>query len=46
MIRPSVMQNEGPPDGINLMKQCWTENPEMRPDFNMINDAFKKMQGK
>ncbi|KAK3854129.1 hypothetical protein Pcinc_039373 [Petrolisthes cinctipes] len=43
MIRPSVSKGAAPPDVINIMKQCWAELPEMRPDFNQINDLFKKL---
>ncbi|XP_045130310.1 uncharacterized protein LOC123515600 isoform X2 [Portunus trituberculatus] len=43
MIRPSVSKGAAPPDAINIMKQCWAELPEMRPDFNQINDLFKKL---
>ncbi|XP_018010733.1 uncharacterized protein LOC108668099 [Hyalella azteca] len=43
MIRPSVRQNVAPPDAINVMKQCWAEIPEMRPDFNEIHETFKKL---
>ncbi|KAK8730046.1 hypothetical protein OTU49_008437, partial [Cherax quadricarinatus] len=43
MIRPSVSKGAAPPDAINIMKQCWAELPEMRPDFNEINDLFKKL---
>ncbi|XP_050723096.1 uncharacterized protein LOC127001905 isoform X2 [Eriocheir sinensis] len=43
MIRPSVSKGAAPPDAINVMKQCWAEQPEMRPDFNQINDLFKKL---
>ncbi|KAG7160285.1 Retinal guanylyl cyclase 2-like [Homarus americanus] len=43
MIRPSVSKGAAPPDAINIMKQCWAELPDMRPDFNQINDLFKKL---
>lgn len=25
------------------MRQCWAEQPEMRPDFNAIHDLFKTL---
>lgn len=34
LIRPSVSKGAAPPEAINIMRQCWAENPEMRPDFN------------
>ncbi|XP_076049465.1 retinal guanylyl cyclase 1-like [Oratosquilla oratoria] len=43
MIRPSVSKGAAPPDAINIMKQCWAEQPEMRPDFTQIYDLFKKL---
>jgi guanylate cyclase 2F len=33
LIRPSVSKGAAPPEAINIMRQCWAENPEMRPDF-------------
>ncbi|CAL4167948.1 unnamed protein product, partial [Meganyctiphanes norvegica] len=43
MIRPSVSKGAAPPDAINIMKQCWSEIPIMRPDFNQIYELFKRM---
>lgn len=34
LIRPSVSKGAAPPEAINIMRQCWAETPEMRPDFN------------
>lgn len=34
MIRPSVSKGAAPPEAINIMRQCWAENADMRPDFN------------
>lgn len=34
LIRPSVSKGAAPPEAINIMRQCWAELPEMRPDFN------------
>ncbi|KAG1682084.1 Guanylyl cyclase GC-E [Nymphon striatum] len=46
LIRPSVSKQVAPPEVINIMKQCWAENPDMRPDFNQIYDQFKSFSGK
>lgn len=35
LIRPSVSKGAAPPEAINIMRQCWAELPEMRPDFNL-----------
>lgn len=35
LIRPSVSKGAAPPEAINIMRQCWAEQPEMRPDFNL-----------
>ena len=47
LIRPSVSKGAAPPEAINLMRQCWSQQPEARPDFTQITDQFKKLgQGK
>lgn len=33
LIRPSVSKGAAPPEAINIMRQCWAESPDMRPDF-------------
>ncbi|XP_065094305.1 uncharacterized protein LOC135714821 [Ochlerotatus camptorhynchus] len=43
LIRPSVSKGAAPPEAINIMRQCWAENPEMRPDFVMICERFKQL---
>ncbi|KAL7035604.1 hypothetical protein ACKWTF_008465 [Chironomus riparius] len=41
LIRPSVSKGAAPPEAINIMRQCWSENPELRPDFADIAEKFK-----
>ncbi|XP_058791773.1 guanylate cyclase D isoform X2 [Phymastichus coffea] len=43
LIRPSVSKGAAPPEAINIMRQCWAENADMRPDFNNIYELFKKL---
>ncbi|KAJ8686310.1 hypothetical protein QAD02_022104 [Eretmocerus hayati] len=43
LIRPSVSKGAAPPEAINIMRQCWAENEDMRPDFNSVHDLFKKL---
>ncbi|XP_049547931.1 uncharacterized protein LOC125959165 [Anopheles darlingi] len=43
LIRPSVSKGAAPPEAINIMRQCWAENPEMRPDFAAICERFKQL---
>ncbi|XP_076356799.1 retinal guanylyl cyclase 2-like [Tachypleus tridentatus] len=43
LIRPSVSKQAAPPEAINIMKQCWAEYPDMRPDFGQINEQFKRL---
>lgn len=43
LIRPSVSKGAAPPEAINIMRQCWAEQAEMRPDFNSVHDLFKKL---
>ncbi|XP_064638369.1 retinal guanylyl cyclase 2-like [Lineus longissimus] len=43
LCRPSVSQQAAPPQYIQIMKQCWTENPDIRPDFESIYQEFKDL---
>ncbi|KAG8229168.1 hypothetical protein J437_LFUL009885, partial [Ladona fulva] len=43
LIRPSVSKGAAPPEAINIMRQCWAEAADMRPDFNAVHDLFKKL---
>ncbi|KAJ8972515.1 hypothetical protein NQ314_000160, partial [Rhamnusium bicolor] len=43
LIRPSVSKGAAPPEAINIMRQCWAEQPEMRPDFHTVHEHFKKL---
>ncbi|XP_014477506.1 PREDICTED: retinal guanylyl cyclase 2 isoform X2 [Dinoponera quadriceps] len=43
LIRPSVSKGAAPPEAINIMRQCWAETEEMRPDFDDVHDLFKKL---
>ncbi|XP_025163076.1 retinal guanylyl cyclase 2 isoform X2 [Harpegnathos saltator] len=43
LIRPSVSKGAAPPEAINIMRQCWAEAEEMRPDFDDVHDLFKKL---
>ena len=43
LCRPSVSQNEAPREVIEIMKQCWSEMPDMRLDFGFIYAEFKKL---
>lgn len=43
LIRPSVSKGAAPPEAINIMRQCWAETSEMRPDFDDVHDLFKKL---
>ncbi|XP_064414055.1 retinal guanylyl cyclase 2 [Latimeria chalumnae] len=41
MCRPTVSPDQAPLECIQLMKQCWSEQPERRPLFDDIFDQFK-----
>ncbi|KAE8747326.1 hypothetical protein FOCC_FOCC005969, partial [Frankliniella occidentalis] len=43
LIRPSVSKGAAPPEAINIMRQCWAELPDSRPDFNAVHDQFKTL---
>nr|AYD91338.1 Olfactory guanylyl cyclase GC-D [Lepisosteus platyrhincus] len=41
MCRPTVAPDQAPLECIQLMKQCWSEQPDRRPAFEDIFDQFK-----
>ncbi|XP_061072573.1 retinal guanylyl cyclase 2-like [Conger conger] len=41
MCRPTVSPDQAPLECIQLMKQCWSEQPDRRPAFNEIFNQFK-----
>nr|XP_020509629.1 retinal guanylyl cyclase 2-like [Labrus bergylta] len=41
LCRPVVSQDYAPLECIQLMKQCWSEQPDKRPSFEEIFDQFK-----
>ncbi|KAM4566178.1 retinal guanylyl cyclase 2 [Odontesthes bonariensis] len=41
MCRPTVSPDQAPLECIQLMKQCWSEMPDRRPNFDEIFDRFK-----
>ncbi|KAB1272035.1 Olfactory guanylyl cyclase GC-D [Camelus dromedarius] len=44
---PLVSPDHGPPECIQLMEQCWEEDPEDRPNLDQIYTQFKSInQGK
>uniref|UniRef100_H3AQK2 Guanylate cyclase n=1 Tax=Latimeria chalumnae TaxID=7897 RepID=H3AQK2_LATCH len=43
LCRPSVSVDQAPMECIQLMKQCWSEQPERRPTFDQIFDQFKNI---
>ncbi|XP_042368618.1 retinal guanylyl cyclase 2 [Plectropomus leopardus] len=43
LCRPVVSPDCAPLECIQLMKQCWNEQPEKRPTFDEIFDQFKNI---
>uniref|UniRef100_A0A3B3RT21 Guanylate cyclase n=1 Tax=Paramormyrops kingsleyae TaxID=1676925 RepID=A0A3B3RT21_9TELE len=41
MCRPTVSPDQAPLECIQLMKQCWSEQPDRRPAFEEIFNQFK-----
>lgn len=45
LLRPSVSKQAAPPEYINIMKQCWIEQPDVRPTFDTLHQQFKHLNG-
>ncbi|XP_069502457.1 retinal guanylyl cyclase 2-like isoform X1 [Ambystoma mexicanum] len=43
LCRPSVSVDQAPLECVQLMKQCWSEQPERRPTIDEIFDQFKNI---
>ncbi|XP_036693993.1 retinal guanylyl cyclase 1 isoform X1 [Balaenoptera musculus] len=43
LCRPSVSIDQAPMECIQLMKQCWAEQPELRPSMDRTFDLFKSI---
>ncbi|KAL0969980.1 hypothetical protein UPYG_G00235520 [Umbra pygmaea] len=43
LCRPTVSADSAPMECIQLMKQCWNEQPDRRPGFEEIFDLFKNI---
>ncbi|XP_077865482.1 atrial natriuretic peptide receptor 1-like [Saccoglossus kowalevskii] len=42
-FRPYISAAESPANIIQLMEQCWSEDPTSRPDFHKLKSIVKKM---
>lgn len=42
-FRPEVSSDEAPPELLDLMRQCWSEDETLRPDFGTIKPRLKKI---
>ncbi|KAJ0181514.1 hypothetical protein K1T71_003599 [Dendrolimus kikuchii] len=43
LIRPSVSMGAAPPEAVSIMRQCWAEAPDHRPDFHRLHDIFRHL---
>lgn len=43
LCRPTIFPDHAPVECIQLMKQCWNEQPERRPTFEDIFNQFKNI---
>jgi len=41
LFRPSVSKTAAPPEYVNIMRDCWSEPPEIRPTFVNISYLTK-----
>lgn len=45
LCRPSVSMDQAPMECIQLMKQCWAEQPELRPSMDRTFDLVRGWAG-
>ena len=45
-FRPNVNEDYFDKRQVALMKQCWSDSPFERPDFNTIKNKLKRISGK
>ncbi|XP_051900501.1 retinal guanylyl cyclase 2-like [Pristis pectinata] len=43
LCRPSVSVDQAPVECVQIMRQCWSEQPDRRPTFEQIFDQFKNL---
>ncbi|OQV18687.1 Guanylyl cyclase GC-E [Hypsibius exemplaris] len=43
LLRPHVSNQTAQPEAITIMKECWTENPEIRPTVDEVVAKFKTL---
>ncbi|XP_026578457.1 retinal guanylyl cyclase 1 [Pseudonaja textilis] len=43
LCRPSVSIDQAPVECIQLMKECWSEQPDRRPHINQVFEQFKSI---
>ncbi|XP_069739147.1 retinal guanylyl cyclase 1-like [Phaenicophaeus curvirostris] len=43
LCRPAVSADQAPLECIHLMKQCWAEQPDKRPNIDQVFDQFKSI---
>ncbi|KAM5214622.1 retinal guanylyl cyclase 1 [Hipposideros larvatus] len=43
LCRPLVSMDQAPMECIQLMKQCWAEQPDLRPSMDRTFDLFKRI---
>ncbi|XP_059831176.1 retinal guanylyl cyclase 2-like [Hypanus sabinus] len=43
LCRPSVSVDQAPVECIQIMRQCWSEQPDRRPTFEQIFNQFKNI---
>lgn len=43
VLRPNVDEDQADEEVVNMMKRCWMEDPNERPDFPVLKATIRRL---